>query len=63
MTADEIIRIAEELDCGPSRTAVAFARMIAEHCAQLAEECPSTASPDAVASAIRTSFRTGREGK
>ena len=51
MTADEIIAVASELDCGPEQTAVTFARMIAARCAQIAEE-----EPDA-ATAIREAFR------
>jgi hypothetical protein len=59
MTSEEIVAVAQELNCGPSETAVSFARMIAEHCAQLAEEMDGPASGMAIAGVIRKSFMLG----
>jgi hypothetical protein len=55
MTAQEIIGIANQFDCKPHDSAVAFARMLAEHCAQLAHEAQSQDGDGATA--IRSAFR------
>jgi hypothetical protein len=56
MDAGKIIAIAEELDCGPRESAVTFARMVAEHCAQLADEAEHSGIG---AAAIRKAFLLG----
>ena len=56
MTAEEIVAVAMELDCGPSDSAVSFARMIAEHCAQLAEEVGDATTGAGIAAIIRGAF-------
>jgi hypothetical protein len=52
MTPDEILSVAGELDCGPAQSAITFAQMIAERCAQIVEEAGGDP-----AVAIRRAFR------
>jgi hypothetical protein len=61
MNAEKIVAIAAQLKCGPSEVAVSFARMIAEHCAQLAEEDGAARSGVEVAALIREEFRVADE--
>jgi hypothetical protein len=62
VNSEDIIAIANELDCGPTQSAVMFALMIAEHCAQLAEECTPGRSAQDAADAIRSAFRVATGG-
>jgi hypothetical protein len=61
MTADEIVAIASRLDCGPPEIAVRFARMVAEHCAQLAEDTQAVSSGAQIGAIIRTAFRVSED--
>jgi PAS domain S-box-containing protein len=56
-TAAQIVAIAEGLYWQPDHTSLTFLRMVADHCAQLAEECGETTSGAAVADHIRQMFR------
>jgi hypothetical protein len=62
VNSEDIMAIASELDCGPAQSAVTFALMIAEHCAQLAEECVPGGSAQDAADAIRNAFRAATDG-
>jgi hypothetical protein len=55
--AKEIVRIANALDPEHDGSLLEFAHMLAEHCAQVAEECPRGASAVDAAAAIRIAFR------
>ena len=56
MTPEAIIALADDLHVDPQRAGLALIRLIAEHCAQLAEECPSGASALDAAETIRLLF-------
>ena len=37
MTTDELLQIAQKLDCTHDHNSIAYARLIAEHCAEIAD--------------------------
>jgi hypothetical protein len=57
MQAAEIVRLANALDLRDENSTLLFARMLAEHCAQIVEECPPNFSIDQAAAAIRVLFK------
>ena len=57
MKADEIVSIARQLRCDPAENALSFARMVAQQCAELADECPPGSTASDAALAIRTAFK------
>jgi hypothetical protein len=61
MSPTEVIAIADELDCKPHASALQFARMLAEHCAQLAGEAQGRGLD--AAEAIRTAFHLLASGQ
>jgi hypothetical protein len=52
----QVVRIAQALDLQDAESMLDFVRMLAEHCAQLAEECPPDKRPIDAAAAIRRAF-------
>jgi hypothetical protein len=57
MQAAQVVALANALDPARDGSMLAFAHMLAEHCAQVAEECPDGATAVDAAAAIRTAFR------
>jgi hypothetical protein len=57
LDAHHVVQIARALDLDDAGSTLAFAKMLAEHCARLAEECPVGASARDAATAIRVAFR------
>jgi PAS domain S-box-containing protein len=55
---EEILTIVQEFLGSPHANTPAFVKLIAEHCAQLAEEAADSAEGQAIAEYIRKSFRT-----
>jgi hypothetical protein len=56
MNEYEVVRIAQSLDLRDTNSTLEFVRMVAEHCAQLAEECPRDQTPVDAARTIRRAF-------
>jgi hypothetical protein len=54
MTADEIIAIADASNCKPNTSGMTFAKMLAEHCAHVADEAERARA--SAARAIRKAF-------
>ena len=57
MTPERILEVAEKFECGPPHAAVDFARMVADHCAELVEELDPGTAGAAAAAHIRKQFR------
>lgn len=57
MKPEQILEVARHLECGPPEAAVAFARMVAEHCAELVEELDHGPTGENAAAHIRLQFK------
>jgi hypothetical protein len=57
LDAYHVVQIARALDLDDAESTLAFAKMLAEHCARLAEECSGAATASDAAAAIRVAFR------